>query len=383
MANPRKKMLKSGKVSWEARYRDPTGKGRSRSFPTRREAVAFLESTGVALRSGEWVDPKSGGVPLRTLAREHVDRATRPNTISGRTSLLNHLGDLADVPVGKLTTPMVEAWAAGLKRGGRSDSTVNTYLLRLKSVLTRATQDGLVPRNVASGVKVGDTRMQLDRADIPTAGQVARMIEVTTAGASGTVDDEQVSVRPSTGHGLAVHLGAVTGMRVGEVVGLRPIDVDMVAGTLTVRQQRGGHPLKTWSSARTISVDEDTMRLIREHLEAYSPGEREQLVRGPLGGAIRTLAIQARIRTLISIGEWPAGMTFHSLRHFHATTLLGAGVPVQVVSRRLGHASAATTLEVYAHVLAGDDARAAEVSGALLRDLGGIEGGLRVVGNGG
>src|SRR5690606_35536416 len=57
---------------------------------------------------------------------------------------------------------------------------------------------------------------------------------------------------------------------------------------------------------------------------------------------------------------------FHDLRHTHATMLLRAGVPVKVVSERLGHASPGFTLNVYQHVLPGMQAEAAEVFERLL-----------------
>jgi integrase len=61
------------------------------------------------------------------------------------------------------------------------------------------------------------------------------------------------------------------------------------------------------------------------------------------------------------------GVRLHDLRHFSASRLLGAGVPVKTVSGRLGHANAATTLNVYAHFLENSDAEAAKVLGGLLR----------------
>jgi integrase len=60
------------------------------------------------------------------------------------------------------------------------------------------------------------------------------------------------------------------------------------------------------------------------------------------------------------------GVRLHDLRHLHATQLLAAGVPVRTVSGRLGHANAATTLNVYAHFLEASDRDAADVSGGLL-----------------
>ena len=64
------------------------------------------------------------------------------------------------------------------------------------------------------------------------------------------------------------------------------------------------------------------------------------------------------------------GVRLHDLRHLHATQLLAAGVPVRTVSGRLGHANAATTLNVYAHFLEASDRQAADVIAGLLGDKG-------------
>jgi integrase len=62
-------------------------------------------------------------------------------------------------------------------------------------------------------------------------------------------------------------------------------------------------------------------------------------------------------------------ITIHDLRHTHASLLLSAGEPVKVVSERLGHASATITLQVYAHVLPGDQKRAASRFAALVGEV--------------
>ena len=62
-----------------------------------------------------------------------------------------------------------------------------------------------------------------------------------------------------------------------------------------------------------------------------------------------------------------SGVRLHDLRHLHATQLLAAGVPVRTVSGRLGHANAATTLNVYAHFLEASDREAADVIAGLLQ----------------
>ncbi|MBQ5344847.1 MAG: tyrosine-type recombinase/integrase, partial [Acidaminococcaceae bacterium] len=71
---------------------------------------------------------------------------------------------------------------------------------------------------------------------------------------------------------------------------------------------------------------------------------------------------------MMSMAELPPGCTFHSIRHTHATQLLRAGVNIKVISQRLGHASVAFTLRVYAHVMPDQDRTAADAMAGLLED---------------
>ena len=83
------------------------------------------------------------------------------------------------------------------------------------------------------------------------------------------------------------------------------------------------------------------------------------------GTVLHPEAITKRFGTLSGKTGLPP-LTLHGLRHSHATALLRAGVPVAVVSKRLGHKNIGVTLTIYAHALPGDDEDAAEMGAQLL-----------------
>ncbi len=89
---------------------------------------------------------------------------------------------------------------------------------------------------------------------------------------------------------------------------------------------------------------------------SHSPDGGQPIHPDNVTGAFRRLCKQLELE----------GVRLHDLRHAHATQLLAAGVPVRTVSGRLGHASAMTTMDVYAHFLEESDERAASVIGELL-----------------
>jgi integrase len=170
-------------------------------------------------------------------------------------------------------------------------------------------------------------------------------------------------------------VAALTGLRRGELLGLRWTDLELDAEAPLLRVRRslsviGGHPrLKETKTRRprTLHLDERTVAVFRrrfalqaEHLAERGPAydNRWGLVFTDRNG--RHLApetVSQDFRRTVLAAPVPT-LRLHDLRHLHATLLLQAGVPVKVVSERLGHRSTQVTLEIYAHVLPSMDAEA-------------------------
>lgn len=89
------------------------------------------------------------------------------------------------------------------------------------------------------------------------------------------------------------------------------------------------------------------------------------MIATPTGQPIRPSTTSGRFRTVVGNANL-SGVRFHDLRHAHATFLLKAGTPPHVVSKRLGHSTVAFTLQVYAHVLPGQQREAADTIEATL-----------------
>jgi integrase len=178
-------------------------------------------------------------------------------------------------------------------------------------------------------------------------------------------------------------LAAHTGMRRGELLGLRWKDVDLDASRLHVRttivlagyeqvlQEEG----KTDNAARVIDLDPDTIDVLRSHrknqaelLLALGSGRSDYVFCREDGSHLNPDSFsQAFDRAGARLQPKLPRLPIQGLRHTHATILLKAGVPVKVVSERLGHASVAFTMNQYQHVLPGMQAEAAAVFAALVR----------------
>jgi integrase len=181
------------------------------------------------------------------------------------------------------------------------------------------------------------------------------------------------------------HTLAMTGMRRGEALALRWRDVDLDAATISVRRSAGmvrvageGADVVEGGTKsgkpRVVDLDDQAAAVLRAWkrergsmaLQLVTPGS---LVFGDLEGQHRNPEHVSRqfLRDVERCGQVP-GIRLHDLRHSHATIMLLNGVPVHVVSQRLGHASPMVTLTVYAHVMPGNQRDAADTFARLIRE---------------
>ncbi len=175
---------------------------------------------------------------------------------------------------------------------------------------------------------------------------------------------------------------ATTGMRRGEVLGLRWSDVDLDGGTVTIRSTRIRYGTtittstpKTARDNRTIAIGPATAAVLRAWkrqqnadrlLSGGSWADRGGLIVTNVDGSPpNPEAFSNLFVDLAKRAELPP-IRLHDLRHSYATAALASGVPVKVVSQRVGHADVGVTLKVYAHVLPGDDEDAALRADSLL-----------------
>ena len=179
-------------------------------------------------------------------------------------------------------------------------------------------------------------------------------------------------------------LFATTGMRRSEVAGLRIADLDLAAARVNPRMPRVlvDHQVvvsepKTRAGRRSLALDPATVAALNDHLVVQAaeralvgPGYVESglLFTWPDGRGINPARFSAWFEQHVSAAGLPR-ITLHGLRHSYATAALKAGVPVKVISERLGHATVAITLDVYSHVIPGmDELAATTVADLILGD---------------
>jgi integrase len=187
-------------------------------------------------------------------------------------------------------------------------------------------------------------------------------------------DQEEVSAfmsnLKSKNHALPIILSLATGMRRGEILGLRWSSIDFDNKKISVSHQLkkndGGTwhlspQLKTSTSYRTIDIDDDTIEILKQHkrqqekdkMKLGQDYENKDLVCATsIGGFIKPTYLRTVFnRTIDKSGV--KKISFHGLRHTHATLLLQSGIHPKVVQERLGHRSIQTTLDTYSHIIPG------------------------------
>ena len=170
-------------------------------------------------------------------------------------------------------------------------------------------------------------------------------------------------------------------MRRGELLALQWSDIDLNSGTVrverSVEETDAGlriKPPKTKRGRRAITLSADAIAMLREHriqqmqlrLQLGQGGKSTLVFSDINGNMLYPDALSRQWANVIRAKKLPL-VSFHSLRHTSASMMIAAGVDILTVSRRLGHAKAATTLDVYSHLLPGSDAAAAKALEGMLK----------------
>ena len=149
------------------------------------------------------------------------------------------------------------------------------------------------------------------------------------------------------------YIELATGLRRGELLGLKWEDIDLEGGTIQVCRQIAQidgevveAPLKTKNSYRSVSIGQDAVKILKEQ---RSKTNSEYVFPSPTGGPISPDSVLNMLHRVLKRAGLPK-IRFHDTRHTFATVALQSGVAIKTVSGMLGHYSAGFTLDTYAHV---------------------------------
>jgi integrase len=366
--------------SWRIRYEvglKPDGKRDQRSkagFTTKREAQEALTEALEQARRGVVADVR--GLTVGAYLTSWLDgkRKLRPST---RRAYECHIRVYLVPTIGHLRLSalradhldaMYETIRSGAIRKPPSAATLRRLHATLHSALATAYKRRLIGHNPAGQVELETAPRNI--RGVWTPAELAAFLQ-------HAADDRL---------GAAYHLIASTGLRRGELCGLRWSDVDLDGGSLTISRQHVevgrdivvGAP-KTRAGARQVALDKGTVAVLKTY-KAAQAAERLAWGAGYQDGGLvfaredgSPLRPEYVTRHFLALAE-AAGLpriVLHGLRHTWATHALAAGVDMLVVSRHLGHSSLALTADNYTRVLPEVARQAAELVAAMVRGASG------------
>ncbi|HUZ45856.1 MAG TPA: tyrosine-type recombinase/integrase [Terriglobia bacterium] len=240
----------------------------------------------------------------------------------------------------------IQQFVAEKFRQGLAWQTVRNCWITLSSILDSAVEYGYLAVNPARGVKFP-----------PQAPQ--KEPKILTAEAFTLLLD-----RLREPFRTMVALTALTGFRTGELLALHWRAVDLSVGTVrvceSVFQGQFQRP-KSERSIRTVPVGPVARWLLETHLQRSACKNPDDLVfSGPHGGPYRDFSLTERVLQPAAKAAGIGRVTWHQLRHVHASILHDLGVPAKIAQQQLGHATVQTTLNLYTHTIPETHRRAVE-----------------------
>lgn len=386
MASIRKRpwVDRSGKqhVAWQVSYLDQRGKRRRKQFARRKDADSFLvrarseveagihnvdrESITVREAGDIWIDScKLGrggrnGVELHTLRQyqQHLEHHIAP-LIGSR--LLS-----------KLTTPEVMAFRDDLLRT-RSRTMAKKIMTSFKAILGEAQMRGLVAQNVASVVSVTNVGRHKSNIQIPTRTDIKSILSEV---------EKKANCAKSKGwrqYQIFLTTAVLTGMRASELRGLKWENIDLLQGSITVRQRADERgfigALKSMAARRNIDIPPHLVQLLCEWKLACPPGSLDLVFPNGNGNVEALANLHSRYwkPLLTECGfiddDGRSLFKFHSLRHFRASALIAAGASPKEVMTEIGHSSITLTFDTYGHLFPEDTSERKSRAAALAADI--------------
>lgn len=341
---------------WRARYRAvPGGRQTVRHFTTKREAQRWLDEATAALVTGQYVAPKAGRITLREFAEtwraQQVHRPSTAEQVEG--TLRRHVyPTLGERTLESLRPSDVQALVRGLG-ATLSPATIGVVHRILSAILKAAVADKRITSSPCAGTRLPKV------CKVPVTPLATETVMAL------------VEAVPERQRAMLV-LAAGTGMRQGEVFGLTVDRIDFLRRTLRVDRQLSvvnGRapqfgPPKTEASIRTIPLPTVVVEALAAHLRDYPAGPDGLVFTNAVGSPYRRSAFGTSWHA--ATAKVGTDATFHALRHYYASLLIRHGESVKTVQARLGHASAAETLDTYSHLWPDSDDRTRQAVDSVL-----------------
>jgi len=302
-------------------------------------------------------------ITLEQFMRSWLESKTlsiRPMTVQGYRGTVERdvLPFLGKLPLQQIQPIHLKQLYARLKEEGKGPRMIQLAHVVLHAAFHQAVREGILGRNPADAVprpKVERTEFQ-----ILTEEQVHEFVIASTG----------------SRYEMLFYLALATGMRKGELLGLKWSDLDSSKGILFVQrqlQQLSGQgsslvPTKTKAGRRPIKLGPETLKRLETHrvqqesdktLAGEGWQENGLIFTSTIGTYVDQTKVSRELKKVLNAAGLPS-IRFHDLRHTSISFLLEMGMPVNTVQQRSGHSKASVTTDIYGHPMARSQDEAAE-----------------------
>lgn len=346
----------TGGFTYRARYEGPDGRERTRHFKTKKEATKWLDEQSAQIVTGTYIDPNAGKISFKEYAEAWRERQVhRPSTARDYAIQLrlHAYPTLGGTRLNELQPSQIQAWVKSL-----SEALAPATVRKIHGIVAGILNDAVKDRRLASNPCAG-TRLP----EIPE-----RRITILTP---QQVYDLWRHMTPQ--YQSLVHLAVASGMRQGEVFGLTADRINFLKKEIIVdrqiQQATGGPkfgPPKTPKSNRVIPIPDDLVEDLARHIDTYGLGRDGLVFTARDKGPVRKTTFNGGAWEKAKTAAGAEKATFHWLRHYYASLLIRYGESVKTVQARLGHATAAETLDTYGHLWPDSDDRTRQAASTAL-----------------
>jgi integrase len=374
-----KRKYASGTVLWYYKFQAPGAKRgtlpvREFGFATKQGAVdaeakrrTEEQQKHALAKAGSGVaaaPPKTLSMLLDEFLRQHAEKKLAPKTIERYREEINSLDPvLRAMPLADITPlHLSREWNRLLESGGRTRRNKTPRPLSAKTV-----------RNIAGVVSSAFARAE--RWGIVTANPVKRSeppVPRKRVMKLLTPAQQDIVFESSKGPWclpLFMRMAGSIAARRGEILALRWSDIQdsriTISRSLTQTKHLLDFKTTKTDNPHVVAIPPSIFEPLEQHRrkqdtfrQKFGPDYRADLdliFANPDGSPLKPDSISASVSLLFRKLKLPRGTSLHSLRHTHASELLDAGVPLPVVSARLGHSSIRVTADIYSHAIHGQD----------------------------
>ena len=362
---------------WEGRYtagHDPvTGKQIIKNVLGKTQAEVKEKLKKALVEAGQVDFVKSGKYTVGTWMDEWFENVAkikvRPSSHQTYKGYIdNHIKpNIGNIPLEKLTTMDLQKFYRKLLTKGR-----------VERIESKEQPKGLSAKTVRNINQVISSAMDL------AVAQKIILVNPTNACELPKVEHQEMQTIPAeqlqafldearaTGVYEMYYIELATGLRRGELLGLKWQDIDWKNGIIKVRRQGARvdgqiveAPLKTKNSYRAVTISPQAIEVLKQQKTKTKELKDPYIFPSPNGGPISPDSVNNMLKRVLERAGIPK-VRFHDLRHTFATIALQNGVDIKTVSGMLGHFSAGFTLDTYAHVTTAAQKEAAQTMGNVL-----------------